>query len=77
MTGVPNSYTHRGLIPRCLGGIFQEIANHPEKAVTVRLSYTEIYNELMCAAPHSPQRLKKEVEGLFRACKCVVRSKCR
>merc|ERR1719478_1842064 len=47
MTGVPNSYTHRGLIPRCLGGIFQEVANHPEKAISVRLSYTEIYNELM------------------------------
>jgi kinesin family protein 6/9 len=47
MTGVPNSYTHRGLIPRCLGGIFQEVANHPEKSISVRLSYTEIYNELM------------------------------
>merc|ERR1719379_2584007 len=47
MTGVPNSYTHRGLIPRAIGEIFQEISNHPEKRVSVKISYIEIYNELM------------------------------
>merc|ERR1719324_1816754 len=47
MTGVPNSYTHRGLIPRAIGEIFQEINNRPEKRVSVKISYIEIYNELM------------------------------
>lgn len=47
MTGVPNSFLHRGLIPRSITALFQEIANRPEKAISVRLSYIEIYNELM------------------------------
>ncbi|CAD7930603.1 unnamed protein product [Amoebophrya sp. A25] len=40
-------FAQRGLVPRAISGIFSEIHSRPENIVTVRLSYIEIYNELM------------------------------
>ncbi|XP_046327027.1 kinesin-like protein KIF9 isoform X1 [Haliotis rufescens] len=47
MTGATENYKHRGLIPRSLSQLFREIEERPELAITVRVSYLEIYNESM------------------------------
>ena len=47
MSGSPQNYKYRGLIPRSLSQIFQEIGSKFDQAITVRVSYVEIYNELM------------------------------
>jgi len=41
------SFLQRGIIPRTIGRIYQEVAARPENLITIRLSYVEIYNELM------------------------------
>jgi len=47
MTGAAENYKHRGLIPRALAQIYKDIDDRPESAVTIRISYLEIYNETM------------------------------
>uniref|UniRef100_A0A0B6YSE6 Kinesin-like protein n=1 Tax=Arion vulgaris TaxID=1028688 RepID=A0A0B6YSE6_9EUPU len=45
ITGGPERYTDRGIIPRSLSYIFDTIQKHTEKVYTVLISYLEIYNE--------------------------------
>ncbi|ORY30713.1 kinesin-domain-containing protein [Rhizoclosmatium globosum] len=45
MTGATENYKHRGLIPRAISHIFREVAERPQMACTIRVSYLEIYNE--------------------------------
>lgn len=47
MTGSTERFDHRGIIPRAIQQLFREISDRPENAVTVRISYMEIYNESM------------------------------
>ena len=47
MVGDTDNYRLRGLIPRAISHIFQEIRLRPDLAVTVRVSYAQIYNEAM------------------------------
>ena len=47
MVGGSQTYKYRGLIPRSIGQLFQEIGSRFDQAVTVRVSYIEIYNELV------------------------------
>jgi kinesin family protein 6/9 len=47
MTGGHVGFADRGIVPRAISLIFAEAAARPESAITVRLSYVEIYNELM------------------------------
>jgi kinesin family protein 6/9 len=47
MTGASENYKHRGLIPRAISHLFRDIAERDQLAVTVRVSYLEIYNEQM------------------------------
>lgn len=47
MSGSPQNYKYRGVIPRAVSQVFQEIGGLFEQNVTVRVSYVEIYNELM------------------------------
>ncbi|OUM57692.1 hypothetical protein PIROE2DRAFT_48516 [Piromyces sp. E2] len=47
MTGTTENYVHRGLIPRMISQLYKEIANKAQMAITVRISYLEIYNEQM------------------------------
>lgn len=47
MTGGPSNYKYRGIIPRTLSLMFQEVDSRFDQQVTVRVSYIEIYNELM------------------------------
>ncbi|KAM9337165.1 kinesin-like protein KIF9 [Symphorus nematophorus] len=47
MTGSTESYKQRGIIPRALQEVFQEVKKRTEHAFTVHLSYLEIYNETL------------------------------
>lgn len=47
MSGGPQSYKYRGVTPRAISQIFNEIANREDQAFTVRVSFVEIYNELL------------------------------
>ncbi|XP_071943121.1 kinesin-like protein KIF9 isoform X2 [Antedon mediterranea] len=47
MTGATENFRHRGLIPRALAQVYREIEERQDNAVTVRISYLEIYNEMM------------------------------
>ena len=45
MSGSPNNYNYRGMIPRSITRIFQEIGGKPEYEFLLKISYLEIYNE--------------------------------
>ncbi|KAG1675136.1 hypothetical protein FOA52_003359 [Chlamydomonas sp. UWO 241] len=45
MTGGPERYVDRGIIPRTISSIFSEIAKRSDYQYAVRVSYLEIYNE--------------------------------
>ncbi|CAH8490710.1 unnamed protein product [Dicrocoelium dendriticum] len=45
MSGVCQLYPDRGIIPRSLAQLFEEISKQPSQNILVRLSYVEIYNE--------------------------------
>jgi kinesin family protein 6/9 len=47
MNGSMANFKYRGVTPRTLSMIFQEIDSRFDQQVTVRVSYIEIYNELM------------------------------
>uniref|UniRef100_A0A671XH62 Kinesin-like protein n=1 Tax=Sparus aurata TaxID=8175 RepID=A0A671XH62_SPAAU len=47
MTGSTESYKQRGIIPRALQEVFQEVEIRTEHAFNVYLSYLEIYNETL------------------------------
>lgn len=47
MTGSTEDFQHRGIIPRAIQQVFREINERSEWAVSVRISYLEIYNENM------------------------------
>ncbi|KEP59860.1 UNVERIFIED_CONTAM: kinesin motor domain-containing protein [Hammondia hammondi] len=47
MSGGPRNFELRGIIPRAISAIYEEVSNRPETAYTVRISYTEIYTEFM------------------------------
>ena len=47
MTGSTENFQHRGVIPRAIQQVFREINERSELAITVRISYLEIYNETM------------------------------
>eukprot|EP01028_Stygiella_incarcerata_P008109 TRINITY_DN3446_c0_g1_i1.p1 TRINITY_DN3446_c0_g1~~TRINITY_DN3446_c0_g1_i1.p1 ORF type:complete len:836 (+),score=260.83 TRINITY_DN3446_c0_g1_i1:145-2508(+) len=47
MTGGLTNYKYRGIIPRAISHIFREVSSRPEQAITVRISYLEIYNEML------------------------------
>jgi len=47
MTGTTENYVHRGLIPRIISQLYKEISNKTQMAISVKISYLEIYNEQM------------------------------
>lgn len=46
MAGEARQYALRGIIPRALQHIFQEVDARVDKQICVRMSYLEIYNEV-------------------------------
>lgn len=47
MLGSTANYKYRGIIPRALNKIFSEVGGRFDNQITVKISFTEIYNELM------------------------------
>ena len=47
MSGSMQNYKYRGLIPRAIAQVFLEIGSRFDMEYTIRVSYLEIYNELM------------------------------
>ncbi|RTG86340.1 kinesin family member 6/9, partial [Schistosoma bovis] len=45
MSGLSQIYNDRGIIPRSIGHLFEEIQKRSTLSITVKLSYIEIYNE--------------------------------
>ncbi|CAF0873643.1 unnamed protein product [Didymodactylos carnosus] len=48
MTGFSESYPNRGIIPRALQHIYQEINSRQDYSYSIRIAYLEIYNDQMC-----------------------------
>jgi hypothetical protein len=44
-TGATENYKHRGIIPRAISQLYRDIEDNANLAVTVRISFVEIYNE--------------------------------
>ena len=63
MTGATENYKHRGLIPRALNQVFRMAMDRPELAVTVRVSYLDIYNETMIDLLASLGSSREEHDG--------------
>ncbi|XP_041046599.1 kinesin-like protein KIF9 isoform X1 [Carcharodon carcharias] len=47
MTGATEKYDYRGIIPRAIQQIFKEVEEQADLALTVYVSYLEIYNETL------------------------------
>jgi len=47
MSGSSLDYKYRGIMPRVISNLFQEIQSRYEQSITFRVSYLEIYNETM------------------------------
>ena len=47
MTGAQTDYKYRGIIPRVLSSLFQEINSRYEHQIKVSISYLELYNETL------------------------------
>ena len=47
ISGSPSNFTYRGIIPRAISRLFNEISNKPEFDFNIQISYLEIYNEIM------------------------------
>ena len=45
ISGSPSNFNYRGIIPRGITRIFQEIGGKPDYDFVVKISYLEIYNE--------------------------------
>ncbi|XP_059829987.1 kinesin-like protein KIF9 isoform X4 [Hypanus sabinus] len=58
MTGATEKYEYRGIIPRAIQQIFKEVEEQADLALTLYVSYLEIYNEtlfdLLSTTPDSP-----------------------
>ncbi|XP_073643974.1 kinesin-like protein KIF9 isoform X6 [Tursiops truncatus] len=74
MTGATENYKHRGILPRALQQVFKMIEERPTQAITVRVSYLEIYNEslfdLLSTLPYvgpsvTPMTIVESPQGVF------------
>ncbi|KAM4828724.1 kinesin-like protein KIF9 [Thomomys bottae] len=74
MMGITENFKHRGIIPRALQQVFKMIEERPTLAITVRISYLEIYNEtlfdLLCTLPYvgpsvTPMSIVENPQGVF------------
>ncbi|XP_064452982.1 kinesin-like protein KIF9 isoform X5 [Mirounga angustirostris] len=74
MTGATENYKHRGILPRALQQVFRMIEERPTHAITVRVSYLEIYNEslfdLLSTLPYvgpsvTPLTIVENPQGVF------------
>ena len=47
ISGAPSNFAYRGIIPRSISRLFNEISTKPEYEFNIQVSYLEIYNEIM------------------------------
>ena len=47
ISGAPSNFAYRGIIPRSISRLFNEISTKPEYDFNIQVSYLEIYNEIM------------------------------
>ena len=47
ISGAPSNFAYRGIIPRSISRLFNEISTKPEYDFNIQISYLEIYNEIM------------------------------
>ena len=47
ISGAPSNFAYRGIIPRSISRLFNEISTMPEYDFNIQISYLEIYNEIM------------------------------
>jgi len=47
MSGSSSSYKNRGIIPRTISALFHEISKRINQQINVKISYLEIYNEIL------------------------------
>ena len=64
MTGATENYKHRGVIPRAISQVYKDIAEQPQMAITVRVSFLEIYNETMVDLLNPSSNTKDDISGL-------------
>ncbi|XP_034812203.2 kinesin-like protein KIF9 isoform X10 [Pan paniscus] len=74
MMGATENYKHRGILPRAVQQVFRMIEERPTHAITVRVSYLEIYNEslfdLLSTLPYvgpsvTPMTIVENPQGVF------------
>jgi kinesin family protein 6/9 len=47
MTGAQTDYKYRGIVPRLISSLFQEVNSRYEHQIKVSISYLELYNETL------------------------------
>ena len=57
MLGLTNNYKQRGIVPRAIQQVYHEISNKFDQAITIRVSYVEIYNERMVDLLSPPENI--------------------
>uniref|UniRef100_A0A8C1EY11 Kinesin-like protein n=1 Tax=Cyprinus carpio carpio TaxID=630221 RepID=A0A8C1EY11_CYPCA len=65
MTGAAETYKHRGIIPRALQEVFQEVEHRADHTFSVHLSFLEIYNETMVDLLSSIKKGKSSNSGVL------------
>uniref|UniRef100_A0A8C2D1T0 Kinesin family member 9 n=1 Tax=Cyprinus carpio TaxID=7962 RepID=A0A8C2D1T0_CYPCA len=65
MTGAAETYKHRGIIPRALQEVFQEVEHRADHTFSVHLSFLEIYNETMVDLLSSIKKEKSLNSGVL------------
>ncbi|XP_043101277.1 kinesin-like protein KIF9 isoform X2 [Puntigrus tetrazona] len=65
MTGAAETYKHRGIIPRALQEVFQEVEHRADHTFSVHLSFLEIYNETMVDLLSSIKQRKSLNSGVL------------
>ena len=50
MLGLTNNFKQRGIIPRAVQQVFNSISQKFDQAITIKISYVEIYNERVSKA---------------------------
>lgn len=65
MIGAAETYKHRGIIPRALQEVFQEVEHRVDHTFTVHLSFLEIYNETMVDLLSSIKQGKRLNSGVL------------
>ncbi|XP_056317917.1 kinesin-like protein KIF9 [Danio aesculapii] len=65
MTGAAETYKQRGIIPRAIQEVFQEVEQRADYTFSVHLSFLEIYNETMVDLLSSLKKGKAPGSGVF------------